>query len=95
MYSPNKVGMSKDEQRQQIKEKKRLQLTMLLTNKFRNKFGINNVVEPEIDRLVRAEIKALLMDGATYESNLNKLDKRLEVMISDKRKMLANGGPRQ
>ena len=58
---------------------------MLLTNKFRNKFGINNVTEPHIDVIIRDEIRNLLADGKTYESNLTKLDKKLEVMIKEAR----------
>jgi hypothetical protein len=60
-------------------------LVILLTNKFRNKFAINNVTEPEVDNLIREEIRSLLADGKTYESNLNKLDKKLEVMIKEAR----------
>lgn len=52
MYSPVKAA-SKDEERNQIKEKKRMQLVVLLTNKFRNKFGVNNVTEPAIDQVIR------------------------------------------
>ena len=68
-----------------MKEKKRQQLVVLLTNKFRNKFNINNITEPDVDILIRDEIRDLLSDGKTYESNLNKLDKKLEVMIKDAR----------
>jgi len=87
MYSPinNNISLSKEEQRSQIKEKKRQQLVVLLTNKFRNKFGINNVTEPDIDVIIRDEIRNLLADGKTYESNLTKLDKKLEVMIKEAR----------
>lgn len=60
-------------------------MVILLTNKFRNKFAINNVTEPEVDNLIREEIRSLLADGKTYESNLNKLDKKLEVMIKEAR----------
>lgn len=56
-------------------------MIVLLTNKFRNKFGVNNVTEPAIDSIIRQEIGTLLADGQTYESNLNKLDKKLEVII--------------
>ena len=52
MYSPVKASV-KDDERNQIKEKKRMQLVVLLTNKFRNKFGVNNVTEPEIDQVIR------------------------------------------
>jgi hypothetical protein len=59
MYSPVKSS-SKDNDRNEIKEKKRMQLIVLLTNKFRNKFGVNNVTEPEIDAVIRREIQTLL-----------------------------------
>ena len=36
---------------------------VLLTNKFRNKFGVNNVTEPEIDAIIRNEIQGLLKEG--------------------------------
>jgi hypothetical protein len=52
MYSPVKQS-SKDDERNQIKEKKRMQLVVLLTNKFRNKFGVNNVTEPAMDQVIR------------------------------------------
>jgi len=64
------------------KEQKRAQLQMLLVNKFRNKFNINASTEMEIDKIIRDEIKDLLADGKTYESNLNKLDKKLEAVIT-------------
>jgi hypothetical protein len=52
MYSPVKQS-SKDDERNQIKEKKRMQLVVLLTNKFRNKFSVNNVTEPALDAIIR------------------------------------------
>ena len=55
---------------------------MLLVNKFRNKFNINGSTEMDIDKIIREEIKDLLADGKTYESNLNKLDKKLEGIIA-------------
>lgn len=55
---------------------------MLLVNKFRNKFNVNTSTEFEIDRIIREEIKNLLAEGKTYESNLNKLDKKLESVIA-------------
>jgi hypothetical protein len=67
----------------QAKESKRQQLCVLLTNKFRNKFGVNNMHDPEIDQLIVKEINALLADGKTYESNLKLIDRRLEVMIRE------------
>ena len=67
------------------KEQKRAQLQMLLVNKFRNKFNINGTTEMDIDKIIREEIKDLLADGKTYESNLNKLDKKLEVIIKQAR----------
>ena len=61
MYSP--VKSSNKDDRNQMKEKKRMQLIVLLTNKFRNKFGVNNVTEPNIDQIIRQEITQLLADG--------------------------------
>jgi hypothetical protein len=87
MYSP---VQPKGNERDQIKEKKRMQLIVLLTNKFRNKFSVNNVTEPAIDKVIREEIEKLLQDGTTYESNLNKLDKKLEAMIKEHRAKTRN-----
>lgn len=70
-----------------------MQLIVLLTNKFRNKFSVNNVTEPAIDKVIRDEIEKLLQDGTTYESNLNKLDKKLEGIIKDHRAKTRNPKP--
>ena len=70
-----------------------MQLIVLLTNKFRNKFSVNNVTEPAIDKVIRDEIEKLLQDGTTYESNLNKLDKKLEAIIKDHRAKTRNPKP--
>lgn len=64
---------------------------MLLTNKFRNKYSVNNVTEPDIDRMIRNEISLLLDGGNTYEDRLNHLDKKLEALITDCRKKKASG----
>ena len=45
MYSPARGNLPKEEQRRQIKEQKRNQLSLLLINKFRNKFNINSIAE--------------------------------------------------
>ena len=70
-----------------------MQLIVLLTNKFRNKFSVNNVTEPAIDKVIRDEIEKLLQDGTTYESNLNKLDKKLEGVIKAYRAKTRNSQP--
>lgn len=80
MYSPVK-SMSKDEQRRQAKEQKKLQLNILLVNKFRNKFGVNSVNEPEIDNIIKQEVQELLTDSNMYESKLNQIDRKLESCI--------------
>ena len=48
MYSPVKVS-DKEEQRKQLREKKKMQIMMLLVNKFRNKFNVNSVSEQKCD----------------------------------------------
>lgn len=73
--------MSKDEQRRQAKEQKKLQLNILLVNKFRNKFGVNSVNEPEIDNIIKQEVQELLTDSNMYESKLNQIDRKLESCI--------------
>jgi hypothetical protein len=82
MYSPQKSNLNKEEAIRMAKDQKRAQLHMLLVNKFRNKFNINGSTEMDIDKIIREEIKDLLADGKTYESNLNKLDKKLEGIIA-------------
>ena len=59
MYSPNKHH-PKDASRQAIKEQKMHQLTILLVNKFRNKYCINTVEEPEIDKILCDEIRDMI-----------------------------------
>lgn len=50
---------------------------MLLCNKFRSKFNVNQISEPEIETVIRDKINELLKDGNTYEAHLNKLDQSL------------------
>ena len=68
-----------------IKEQKKQQLTLLLVNKFRNKYVINNQTEIHIDRMVRDEIRKMFDEGTPSEAALNKLDKKLELMIKKAR----------
>ena len=67
------------------KEQKKMQLCMLLVNKFRNKFQVNNVSEPAVDQIIKDQINELLSESAMYESKLNQIDKRLELLIKDAR----------
>jgi len=90
MYSPVK-SVSKEDQRRQIKEQKRQQLSILLINKFRNKFCVNNVSEPQVDHLIKQEVTKLLQDSNMYESKLNQIDKVLEVKIRECRQAIKNG----
>ena len=68
---------------------------MLLINKFRNKFSVNNITEPQIDRLIKDEVSALVLQNNMVETKLNVVDKKLEVMISDIRKNGANANGSQ
>ena len=62
-----------------------MQLCMLLVNKFRNKFQVNNVSEPAVDQIIKDQINELLSESAMYESKLNQIDKRLELLIKEAR----------
>jgi hypothetical protein len=77
--------MPKDELRQQIKEQKKLQLSTLLVNKFRNKFNVIGHKEGNIDKMIRDEIMIMFDEGTTSEAALNKLDRKLEYMIKKAR----------
>ena len=77
--------MPKDELRQQIKEQKKLQLSTLLVNKFRNKFNVIGHKEVNIDKMIRDEIMIMFDEGTTSEAALNKLDRKLEYMIKKAR----------
>jgi len=68
-----------------IKEQKRNQLSLLLINKFRNKFNVNSIQEVEIDRMMLSEIQKLLRGGSPTESNLIALDRKLETNIKEMR----------
>jgi len=80
MYSP--VKMSKEDHRRQAKEQKRLQLQILLVNKFRNKFGVTSATEPAVDQIINSEVHKLLQDNEMYESRLNQIDRHLETVIN-------------
>jgi hypothetical protein len=84
MYSPLKT-ISKEEQRQQIKDQKMQQLTNLLVNKFRNKYNVNGVKEQHVDRVIKDEIKKMFDEGNPSEAALTRLDKKLEVLIKKAR----------
>jgi hypothetical protein len=65
----------------QIKEQKKQQLSILLVNKFRNKYMVNGSKEYHVDKIIKDEIKKMFDEGTTTESALNKLDKKLETLI--------------
>lgn len=69
-----------------IKEKKKLQLSLLLINKFRNKFTINKGTELQLDQIIKDEVSILINEEQMVERKLNQLDKKLEVIITDFRK---------
>ena len=85
MYSPLRSNVPKEEQRQHIKEQKKQQLTILLVNKFRNKYMVNGAKEFLVDKIIKEEIKSMFDQGTPSEAALNKLDKRLEVLIKKAR----------
>ena len=60
-------------------------MSLLLINKFRNKFNVNSIQEVEIDRMMLQEIQNLLMGGSPTESNLISLDRKLESKIKEMR----------
>jgi len=68
MYSPIKQLSSKDDERRSQKDKKKQQLSMLLINKFRNKFDINVSKEAYLDCIIKDEIFSLLSTGTTVDS---------------------------
>jgi len=47
---------------------------------------VNNITEPKIDQIIKEEVSDLLRENHMYESKLNKIDKRLEVIIDEARK---------
>ena len=50
MYSP--IKKDKAQERADIKEQKKQQLSILLINKFRNKFNVITTTEGEVDKLI-------------------------------------------
>ena len=89
MYSP--VKTSKEETRRQAKEQKRLQLQILLVNKFRNKYGVTSATEPQVDQIINNEVYKLLQESEMYESRLNQIDRQLEKIIAETRRNIKNG----
>jgi hypothetical protein len=59
---------------------------MLLINKFRNKFHVNPTTESGIDSIIKDEVANLLAVGTTVDTQLSKLDKKLNVIILKERK---------
>jgi len=70
----------------QAKDKKRLQLSILLINKFRNKFKVNAELEPEVNKIIKDEVMILVND-ALVEQKLTALDKRLDALIKQQRSL--------
>jgi len=64
MYSPAKK-LAPAEAREQVKERKRQQLAILLVNKFRNKFSVITTSEQEVDRLIINEVQSLLQGSGS------------------------------
>jgi hypothetical protein len=65
-------------EREQIRESKRETIANLLTNKFRNRFDVNPVTEPNIDQIIVDHVHALLKKGNAYEASLFELEKKLD-----------------
>lgn len=85
MYSPVRQNMTKEAQRVQLKEQKKMQLMILLVNKFRNKLNVNNITEPDLDKIIKDEVEALVNKGSMHESDLHKLDKKFQTLIKQQR----------
>ena len=68
-----------------VKEQKKQQLTILLVNKFRNKYMVNGSKEYLVDKIIKEEIKKMFDEGTPSEAALNKLDKKLEILIKKAR----------
>ena len=64
-----------------MKVQKRNQISELLISKFKNKYQVNDQLEPEIDLLIKDQVNTLLAQGDSYESQLAKVDKRLSELI--------------
>ena len=64
-----------------MKVQKRNQISELLISKFKNKYQVNDQLEPEIDLLIKDQVNTLLAQGDSYESQLAKVDKRLAELI--------------
>lgn len=75
MYSPVKKDKTQD--RETVKEMKKQQLSILLINKFRNKFNVITTTEGEIDKLIVHEITKLINAGTSTQLALGKLDVKL------------------
>ena len=53
-------------------------MTVLLVNKFRNKYSVNGAKEQHVDMIIKEEIKKMFDEGTPSEAALNRLDKKLE-----------------
>ena len=81
MYSPVRQNLTKEAQRLHLKEQKKMQLMILLVNKFRNKLNVNNITEPDLDKIIKDEVENLVNCGAMHESDLHKLDLKFQNII--------------
>lgn len=77
MYSP--VKKDKTQERETVKEQKKQQLSILLINKFRNKFNVITTTESECDKLIVSEVTKLINAGTSTQMALGKLDEKLSV----------------
>lgn len=75
MYSP--IKKDKAQERADIKEQKKQQLSVLLINKFRNKFNVITTTEVEVDKLIVSEVTKLINAGTSTQAALGKLDEKL------------------
>ena len=75
MYSP--VKKDKTQERETMKEAKKQQLSILLINKFRNKFNVITTTESDVDKLIVSEVTKLINAGTSTQAALGKLDERL------------------
>ena len=58
-----------------------MQLSLLLINKFRNKYNINKSTEAELDKLIKDKTTDLVNSDNMLEKQLTDLDRKLGKMI--------------
>lgn len=84
MYSPVRKDLKAN--REGVKEQKKQQLSVLLINKFRNKFNVVSTTETDIDKLIVSEVTNLINQGSGTQAALGKLDEKLSNEIKEMRK---------